>query len=121
MAGLVHNEQPIVLFEKVRLSVMNLAKTESGAHTSVFSLAILSGAAGITIAEYMPNILSEGAGFIIGFILGFSVFSFVAYFIYSRPEMPRLDIEGESETVRELFTQLTVELMKTKRGRAEWK
>lgn len=75
-----------MLLEKVRLSIMNSARTASGSHASVFSLAILSGAAGLTIAEYVPSVVSEGAGFIVGFVLGFIVFSFIAYFAYSRPE-----------------------------------
>src|SRR5215212_11693910 len=96
-------------------------KSTGGVRASVFSLSILFGAGGVTVAEYIPNIITEGAGFLIGFVVGFVFLSFLTYYVYSRPALPKLDIGEESDAVRELFAQLSIELMKTKRGRTEWK
>lgn len=61
--------------------------------SSIFSLAIIFGAAGLTVASVLPGGLDGGGGFIIGFLVGF-IFLTIIYLL-------PVNIEDQSDARRD--------------------
>lgn len=104
---------------------MELTKFSSGIPqrpvASVFSIAITCGAIGLTIAEYIPDFKNGSLGFLIGFTVGFVILSFVAFVAFSKPTDPITTREPEEdEATRELIDWM-VTVLRSRRGKTEWK
>lgn len=89
---------------------------------SAFSLAILVGAAGLTLTEAIPGGFGGGTGFVVGFILGFVFLSIVLVMsnLSSKSEHIGSESGAESEISRQLI-QAAIEIMRSRKGTTEWK